>query len=268
MKLIINADDYGLTDGICRSIIDLLEQDAISNTTIMICVDGAEKRCRLLKDTGFSSRAGVHLQTTLERHHKKPLSHPSEIPSLVDENGFFKSHECDDPINPDEIELEWERQIVKVSEILGHKPSHIDSHHGIHREPECTSVYLKLAAKYEIPVRGGRHIGQIDGSDIGVQSSTLCLSNWTGQNEPLSFLKSRIEEALPQVGDGVLEVVAHPGYLDDDLLKSSDWNSVRENDHDVLRQLAKSKWLKDNNIDLISFSELKRSHRQEKVTSL
>lgn len=262
MNVLINADDYGLTDGICKSIINLFKKDAISNTTIMICADGAEKRCQLLKDSGFSNRAGVHLQSTLERHHKKTLSPPSEIPSLVDKNGFFKSRECDDPINPDEIELEWERQIVRVSEILGHKPSHIDSHHGIHREPECTSVYLKLAAKYEIPVRGGRHFGQIDGSNIGVPSTALCISDWTGQNEPLSFLTSSIEKALPTVGDGVLEIVAHPGYLDDDLIKSSSWNSVRENDHIVLSQMAESKWLNQNNIELVSFPDFQAVIRQ------
>lgn len=114
MKVLINADDYGLTHGICESIIDLFKENAISNTTIMVCIDGIEERCQLLKDAGFSTRAGVHLQTTAENHHKNPLSHPSEIPSLVDDDGFFKSHECNDPIHPDDDRVGMGRTNKKI----------------------------------------------------------------------------------------------------------------------------------------------------------
>ncbi len=256
MKLLINADDYGLTTGISKSIIDLFEHDAISDTSVMICVEGAVERCHLLKERGFSKKAGVHLQTTLERHHKKPLSFPDDIPSLVDSEGFFKSHECDDPIDPDDIELEWERQIVKLSEVLGHVPSHLDSHHGVHRIPHLLPVYLKLAAKYGMPVRGGRAPDQIKASSFGVKSTFVANGDWTGRHLPLSALQKIILAAMPAVGDGVFEIVSHPGYLDDDLIKSSSWNTVRENDYNELLALSKSNWLEDNNINLVCFSDL------------
>jgi hypothetical protein len=60
MRVIINADDYGLTRGISKSIIELLEVNAISNTTIMICVDGAEEDCKRLKE-GWFEKMGIEL---------------------------------------------------------------------------------------------------------------------------------------------------------------------------------------------------------------
>jgi hypothetical protein len=256
MRVIINADDYGLTRGISKSIIELLEVNAISNTTIMICVDGAEEDCKTLKGAGLSHRAGVHLQTTLENHHKKALSAIDEIPSLVDQEGFFKSHENKNAFDAVDIEREWERQIQKVFDVLGHKPSHIDSHHGVHRVPHLKPVYYKLAQKYGLSVRGGKDLGQIDGSAYDVMSSTICESTWTGQNAPVDVLKEKIQTGLKQVGDGVLEIVAHPGYCDEELMKASSWNTVRENDHKVLLELAKSDWFEKMGIELVQYPNL------------
>lgn len=256
MKLIINADDFGLTDGVCRSIITLFENEAISNTTVMICVEGAFEQCQLLSNSGFADRVGVHLHSTPERNHSKPLSAPHEIPTLVDSSGNFKPKDHTDWINPKEIELEWERQIIKTSEALGRKPTHLDSHHGRHRIPELTPVYFKLAKKYGIPVRGGKSVHEIDGSSLGVKSSTLCDTDWTGQNKNLDNLKQIILDKISKVDDGILEIVSHPGFCDDELIASSSWNTVRENDHKVLMELAKEGWLQKNDIKLIQYSEL------------
>ncbi len=255
-SIIINADDYGLTDGVCRSIIALLENEAISNTTIMICVDGAVERCKDLRNAGFSDRAGVHLQMTPEMHHKRPLLPPAEIPTLVDATGFFKPKDHADWINPDEVEREWDRQIVRSAEALGRTPTHIDTHHGRHRLPQLTPVYLKLAAKYGIPARGGEYDGQIDSTRTGVKTSTFCTKTWTGQNKDSESLKWDILRNLDLIDKGVLEVVTHPGFCDDDLMASSGWNTVRENDHNVLLELARSGWLGEMDIKLVRYPDL------------
>lgn len=256
MKLIINADDYGLTGGICRNIVALFDKDAISNTSVMICVEGAVARCKLLRDSGHAHRAGVHLQATAENHHRTPLSDPRDIPSLVDANGQFPMRDHLGPINLEELEHEWNAQILKTIEALGTKPSHLDSHHGLQRIPELAPVYLKLAAKYDLPVRGGTEIGQVDGSSYGVKVSALCDNGWTGKDAPLDVLKDRITKGLSLCGDGVLELITHPGFVDDDLMKSSTWNTVRENDHAVLLELAESKWLEEQGIQMVKYPEM------------
>jgi len=140
---------------------------------------------------------------------------------------------------------------------LGQTPSHLDSHHGVHRKPDLTPVYLKLAKKYNIPVRGGRTVGQIDGSYLGVQSTSLCSIEWTGKFNDLDFLKQSIMNGFDQLSKGqVLEICTHPGFCDDDLMSSSSWNECRENDYNVLLELSQTTWLEDNNIELIHFEDL------------
>ncbi len=256
MDIIINADDFGLTDGVSKSIIELLEKDVISNTTILIHVDGAFGRCKLLRDAGLAGHAGVHLNTTPENYHNKPLSRPQEIPSLVDEKGVFYMLKYTNNVNPDEIELEWERQIIRTAEALGETPSHMDSHQGWHRVPELMPIYFKLATKYNIPVRGGVYLNQVDGSEFGVKSTALCLNAWSGKNNDLDNLKQSILDKRDKMQTGVLEITTHPGFCDDELIKSSSWNTVRENDHKVLMELAEEGWLQKQGFNLIHFSDL------------
>lgn len=254
--IIINADDFGLTSGVSRAIAELLDCNAISNTTIMICIEGAAASCKEFLGAGISKKAGVHLQITPEEFHKTPLSPPADIPSLVDSSGEFKPRDHGDWINPAEVKLEWSRQIEKVGETLGHTPSHLDSHHGCHRYPELTPVYLELAKHYQIPVRGGQELGQIDSSAYGVDCSALAISEWTGRNKDLTHLKHYITEHLALVDSKPLELVVHPGFCDEDLMSASAWNTVRENDYEVLKSLAKENWLKENSIHLLGFEEL------------
>ena len=255
--LLINADDFGLTDGVSRAIAELLESRAISNTTIMICVEGAENCCKRYLTSDISKYAGVHLQTTPECHHNRPLSPASEIPTLVDAHGYFKPIYHEDWVNPDEVRLEWERQIIKTAEVLGHKPSHMDSHHGTHRRESLTPIYLELAAKYKIPVRGGWTLNQVDGSKLGVKSSALSNSDWTGQNKSLQELKISVLQLINSLNEGVPEIVVHPGFYDEELRVSSTWNEVRQNDYQILKELHEEKWLQSQGINLISFADLK-----------
>jgi predicted glycoside hydrolase/deacetylase ChbG (UPF0249 family) len=256
-RIIITADDFGLTDGLCEGIIDLFECNAISNTNIMICVEGAAERCK--KYLGEHSKyAGVHLQITPENHHRIPLSNPSEIPSLVNDDGGFKSHEDKSWRNPDEVNLEWGRQIDAVIDVLGHAPSHLDTHHGMHKIEELTPVYLMLATKYNLLVRCGNNLGEIDGSLLDVPSPAIMNFTWSLRDNSLDQLKTAINDEMKKAEGGVLELVTHPGYNDKELEHASPMNNVRENDHKQLKALAKENWLEDQGIELIRFNNLKK----------
>jgi len=255
-SVIINADDFGLTDGVCRSIIDLFAHNAISSTSVMICVEGAAQHCRKLKEQGLANKLGVHLQITSENQHKRPLSPAKETPSLVDQNGDFKSVDNLEWANPAEVELEWERQIIATADALGTMPNHLDSHHHRHRIPNLVPVYLELAAKYGLPVRGGLKQGEVDGASLGVQSTKALLNDWSGHDLSIDVLKSMIKNQVSALDGGVLEIVSHPGFYDDALVKSSGWNTVRENDYNVLLALAQEGWFAQNGIKLIGYENL------------
>ncbi len=259
MDIIINADDFGLTGGINRSVVTLLEQNIVSSSSVMIGANNALDGCKLLCAVGLANRVGVHLQVTSSSPPYAPLksiSLPKDIPTLVDENGYFKSKNSANQINPEEVEVEWEKQIIKTCEVLGEVPSHINTHYHMHLNSELMPIYLKLAAKYNIPVRGGVKLNQIDGSSFGVKSTVLCNEEWSGKNNSLDSLKQIFLDAKDVVGSGVFELLTHPGFCDDDLMAASSWNTVRENDYNVLMELAEEGWLQKEGFKLIRFSDL------------
>jgi predicted glycoside hydrolase/deacetylase ChbG (UPF0249 family) len=254
-SVLINADDFGLTDGVCRSIAALFDCGGISNTSVMICVEKAAQRIKNHLPADVRCFVGVHLQITPENHHRTPISPPQEIPTLVDGSGRFKPTGHIDWINPAEVELEWERQIIATAAALGASPSHLDSHHGVHRIPALMPIYLKLARKYGLAARGGRTPKQIDGAPYGVHTSDICTSDWTGQNGTVETFQQMVREKLPLAEGGILEICTHPGFFDEELLSSSSWNKVREADYKVLRSLAEQRWFELQGINIARFQK-------------
>lgn len=253
-SVLINADDYGLTDGICRSIRLLFQHNAISNTSIMIAANGASRRCAEQGLSAIAGKAGVHLQLTGGR----PISPINEVPSMVDGNsGLFLPPDQSAFCNPDEVLLEWRRQIEHVGSLLGTSPTHLDSHHGVHRIPKFTPIYLMLAQEFKLPVRGGKTVDQVVGEAYGVQTTRIAVSTWTGRGLSASELKATIlgiVSALPE--PGVVEIVTHPGFNDSALETISSLNRMRDNDHAVLMELARESWLKTHGIPLVRFPSL------------
>lgn len=251
VKIVINADDYGLSNGICKSIHELLRAGAISSTTIMIGADGARERCVAHNVRAVARRVGVHLHVTGGR----PISPVSDVPSLVDaSSGRFLPKDQIAAMNPAEVEVEWSRQIELVADILGRLPSHLDTHHGAHRIPSLTPVYFRLAQRYKVPVRGGTELGQFASWGEEVARSTLAINQWTGRGLDCDKLKEMIIKYVAMLNaDEVLEVVTHPGYCDDLLRSISSLNVERENDHRVLMQLATEDWLESHGHELVRF---------------
>jgi len=82
-KLIVNADDYGLDQAACDAIIELSKSSLISSTSIMANLATDEQLEKIALQKNIST--GWHINIV----EGKPLSHPEEIPSLLDEKEEF-----------------------------------------------------------------------------------------------------------------------------------------------------------------------------------
>jgi chitin disaccharide deacetylase len=255
VKLVINADDFGLTDGICRAVIELLDQRAVSSTTLMVAVPGALERCRRWGVNSLRGVAGVHLQLsggmpTLETREGQMLADPA--------TGMFRS----DIVNcsPELIAKEWRNQIELAAMLLGGAPSHLDSHHGVHEESAVVDVYISLAREYGLPVRGGSPLVEEYMLRAGVPGVNEVLLDWTGTRSPLAELKTLLVQSASRIGhNGSIEVVTHPGYCDSELMLASSLNRARDDDATALRELAADDWLTANDFVLASYSDLNRN---------
>jgi hypothetical protein len=250
--VVINGDDFGFSDGVCRALIELLDAGAISNTTVMIAAAHAPARVRQYA-SHLAGRAGVHLQLS----NGSPLSGGPAARTLIDAaTRQFRPREETEHSDPAEIEREWRRQIETVTELLGTRPTHLDSHHGVHRLDNCLDIYLGLAAEYNLPVRGGRDIAaQMQAHRVS--GSSELIRDWTGRDLGLDALKDRLLAAQRDSRAGeVIEVVAHPGYSDAYLRSASSLSDAREGDLEALATLAEQDWLAENQFVLAAYPHL------------
>ena len=224
-RLIINADDFGLSDGVCLGILEAMDQGAVTSTTGMACAPGSLARLERWADR-VAGRIGVHLQLTNGR----PCLEAAETPSLVDESGNFPLSwrglkRCD----PDEVGAEWRAQIERIK-ALGIEPTHLDSHHNVHLKPEIFPVYCDLAKEAGLPARAGGmrlipellKINKVDCAnyaEIELSSGPITLER----------LLDLLERAFERCGGaGVVELMCHPGRVDDELRAQSHYLENRE----------------------------------------
>lgn len=258
--LIINADDYGLTDGICDAINDLSSSRAITNTTMMLCAHGAADRISQKLNKAVRTTAGVHLQLTSGT----PVSPKYKVPSLIDKKGAFK-----DPrrhaANVREVNIEWRAQIELAIKLLGHSPTHIDSHHGMHRLPALFPVYKAIAQDYNLPFRGTINKLRDEIIAHNLRGTSAIVRDWTSSCTGALGLMSEIDRVAGEFPSSTaIEVVAHPGTSDPTLRQISSLNDKRECDLHGLIEAHKTKIFEEGGYKMAGFSEVTEFARSRK----
>src|SRR5919198_4988510 len=150
-RLIVNADDFGLSDGINRAVLLGHRQGVITSATLM--ANGAGFAAAVdMASTAPGLGVGIHLNLT----EGKPVAVPSCVPGLVDARGFF-AHTVQQlgwqalrgTLCLREVERELRAQIEKVL-VAGVPVTHLDSHKHVHLMPPISRVVMRLATEYGI----------------------------------------------------------------------------------------------------------------------
>ncbi|HZS45843.1 MAG TPA: ChbG/HpnK family deacetylase [Blastocatellia bacterium] len=250
-QVIINGDDFGLSDGISSGIVHCMHHGCVSSTTIMPCVDGAMERLEQW-ESRITGSLGVHLQLTCG----KPRSPIETINSLLVNNAFPVDVEAVEDLSVDEVEKEWSAQIEAVME-GGRAITHLDSHHGHHRCDRLIDVYVRLAQRYGLAARGGSQEVCRRLSDNGVVTTDLCDSRWLrGEKTVDRFVNLLLEDFDQLGGDGTVEIVTHPGFVDDGLHKVTRYSEQRGKELEVLCSKELVTCLRRNGIELINYGTL------------
>ena len=281
-RLIINADDFGLTNGVNRGIVQANQQGVVTSATLMACgaaFDAAVEATRY----GESLALGCHL-VLLDG---KPISPASDVPTLMEGEGFrrdvmgFGLAAIAKRIAPEHIELEVAAQIRRL-QAAGIEVTHVDTHKHSHIFPAvlrplvraCQACGVRKIRNPFLPaylksdgggLRLWKRLAQLrllnrfrktfsetiqaagmlstDGS-VGVVA--------TGSLKPLHF--ERILRALPE---GTWEFVCHPGYNDDDLARvNTRLRESREIELEIMTSPGSRELIRSENIELISYREL------------
>jgi len=147
IKVIINADDFGMSETVNEAILEGFQNGIITSTSIMAnmpAFDDAVQKLKCMQDIGLA----VHLNI-IEGKALIPNS------SLCDSEGNFNlsfSQIMKNSFSPKflkDVENEFRAQIEKVLQYA--KPDNLDSHVHVHGIPAIFNIVCKLAKEYAIP---------------------------------------------------------------------------------------------------------------------
>jgi predicted glycoside hydrolase/deacetylase ChbG (UPF0249 family) len=149
--LIVSADDFGLSPGVCEGILRAHEQGIVTSTSVLAVAPAFQGFGPALRDSGLG--VGVHLCAVGE---DPPLLSRREIPTLLDERGRFPmtwrafiTRALRGKVDSDELRRELSSQIDAVRS-TGVTVTHLDSHQHLHLWPQFSSVLISLAGEHEI----------------------------------------------------------------------------------------------------------------------
>jgi predicted glycoside hydrolase/deacetylase ChbG (UPF0249 family) len=244
-RLIINADDFGLTPGINRAVGELHSAGVLTSATLM-AKGGAFEDAVSVAHAHPGLGVGCHVVLT----DGVPVSAPKTIPSLLGSNGkSFRPSLLDfllallrGGINENEVFREALAQVQKLHR-AGINVTHLDTHKHTHLFPSITRPLLQVAEACGVgAIRNpfepawslalnqgsrGRRLAvgligrlrprfqahpQIHSGRVLTTRGTIAISA-TGQMDSTAL--AEILHALPPTG--TYELCCHPGYNDSEL---------------------------------------------------
>lgn len=293
-RLIVNADDFGLTTGVNRAIVEGHRAGIVTSATIMANARAYDD-ARTLSEATPTLHTGCHVVLIdgqpISAGGESLLNGASPTRDSAHETPRFRTSLKDfaraavgKKISASEIQKEAEAQIGRI-QAAGINVSHVDSHKHTHMFPQVLRPVLKAAKSLGVravrnpfePVRAWPI-----GSTLGAPGMWLrCAGVMSFQMFAREFHKAVREEGLyttdgtvgiaatgmlnqktlsaviAALPEGTWELVCHPGYSDDDLRAAGTrLLKSREIELEALMSAETKSLLERQKIQLISYAEL------------
>jgi len=188
--LIVNADDFGITAGVNRGIIQAHEHGIVTSTSLMVRYPAAAEAAQYAA-TRPELSVGLHFDIAEWRY------------SQGEWRPFYLVVDPDDAIS---VRGELTKQLSAFEELMGGPPTHLDSHQHVHNNEPIRSAMLELAAELKIPLRDCTPAIAYRGDFYGQ----------TGQGEPFAegIELAQLNRTLESLAPGWSELGCHPGYAE------------------------------------------------------
>jgi len=202
--LIVVANNWGLSPEVDAGIIETVRSGTV--TTVDAFVNppfAADPR----PVAAAGAAVGLHLNLT----HGQPCAAVAEVPSLTDGTGRFLGQREALLARADlhDVQREWQRQVDRFRELVGHEPCHVSVHKQLHREdPRLLSLAAEIARQCGAPLR------TLDPAmrDACRAAGALTTDGFLGGVRPAPYWTlERLQEQLGGIGGGITELMCHPG---------------------------------------------------------
>jgi len=292
-RLIINADDFGLTAGVNRAIVEAHQRGVVTSATMMANGGALQDAVARAHEAGLS--VGCHVVLI----DGAPLLAPQDVSSLVVADGTgtrfrdgwlgFASRALRKRLDEEQIAAEVEAQIRRIQQ-TGLRVTHVDSHKHVHLLPPVLRPLL--AAAKACGVRAVRNpFAPL--KPLAVAHLARRPRLWTRYSE-VKLLRRFYQEFRNAVADagmittdgtfgivvtgaldselfaaivgslpeGTWELVCHPGYCDEELRSvRTRLRKSREQELRVLTSPAARRAIEAAGVELISYAELQSDDR-------
>ncbi len=288
-RLIVNADDFGMTPGVNRAVMEAHRNGILTSTTLMVTGAAAQEAMRLAMEAKTLD-VGCHI-VLLEG---TPILNANEIPSLATRApdgttrfrrgfGTFIKAALTGRLHGEDIYREAKAQITRLQD-AGLDVLHIDTHKHAHVFPSVFRPLLRAAvdcgvravrnpfeparamawsnawrrrdlwSRY-VPVRALRAFSQafqLECHNLGLATPEGTFGiTLTGFADRGSFL-----DLLNRVPEGTWELLCHPAYEDELWLELGPRAGSGTRELDLLLSPAVRDCVRDNGIVLTSYNDL------------
>ena len=291
-RLIINADDFGLTAGVNRAIVEAHECGVVTSATMMANAGAVEDAVARARDAGLS--VGCHVVLI----DGAPLLPPRNISSLVVDaasahfrDGWLGFAACAfrNRFDQDQIAAEVEAQIRRVQQ-TGLQVTHVDSHKHVHllppvlapilraakacgvravRNPFAPLKPLALAHLVRRPRLWTRYTEvkllrrfSAEFRKTVADAGMLTTDGTFGIVATGSLDEQLLAAIVGSLPEGTWELVCHPGYCDEELRQvKTRLRESRAQELRVLTSAAARRAVEAARVELISYADLESDYR-------
>jgi hypothetical protein len=246
-QLIVTADDFNLSAGVSRGILEAHHHGIVTETSVMVNLGDLQEAAAML---AAAPQLGVGLHLNITRGH--PVAPPSVAAELIGADGQFcgSPQSLPMPVRSATIQAEFEAQVDAFVGTFGRLPQHFDTHHHVHQYPIVLDALLDLAVSLRVPVRS-------------IDAAMRSIITARGLGSPAYFLGdagdapywtvTRLLSIIPTLSPGVTELMCHPGYFDDSIAYSR-YGRQRDVERQALCSPEVASRLQEQGIRLVTYA--------------
>lgn len=266
--LIIHADDLGVTNSENRASIFGLEETPVNSASIMVPCPWFPEIAEYARKNKEAD-LGLHLTLTSEWKNYKwaPVTSRDSVSSLVNKNGYFYAS-VDSVISfgsPKHVEIELRNQVKKAYQ-FGIDVTHLDAHMGAAvSSPEFLEIYIKIGKEFKLPVLLDGRVFTMGSQIGGLLNEKDVIVDDIPTKLPEDQVKGTVQyytQLFKSLKPGLSCLLIHLAFDDAEMqavtVDHPEWGAAwRQADYDFFASKDSATLLKENNIVLVTWRELR-----------